>query len=63
MNGDFVKPEGTRYEYEAGRFLLARHLQILREAGFSDVKSLVFLERELEQPTAAQNYACIQAIA
>ena len=63
LNGDFVKPEGTLYEYEAGRFLLSRHLDMLRDAGFSDVKNLIFLEKELAQPTSTQNYACIEGIA
>lgn len=62
LNGDFVKPDGTKHEYEPGRFLISRHLEILREVGFRDVKCLVSLERELENPTAAQNYACFQAL-
>jgi hypothetical protein len=62
LNGDFVKPEGTRLEFEPGRFLISRHLEILREAGFREAQCLVLLERELENPTPAQNYACLQAV-
>jgi ubiquinone/menaquinone biosynthesis C-methylase UbiE len=62
LNGDFVKPEGTRHDYEAGRFLVSRHLELLREVGFRAAHALVFLEHELENPTSAQNYACIKAI-
>lgn len=62
LNGDFVKPDGTRHDYEAGRFPVARHLDILHEAGFRDVQCLVYLEYEVEHPTSAQNYACLQAV-
>jgi hypothetical protein len=27
-NGDFVKPDGTTFDYEAGRFEVGRHLEI-----------------------------------
>jgi SAM-dependent methyltransferase len=62
LNGDFVKPEGTQHDYEAGRFLVSRHLELLREVGFRAAHCLVFLEQELENPTSAQNYACMKAI-
>ncbi len=62
LNGDFVKPEDTPHEYEPGRFLVSRHLDILQEVGFNDVQCLIYLEREIDNPTAAQNYACLQAI-
>lgn len=62
LNGDFVKPDDTPHEYEPGRFLVSRHLDILREVGFRDVQCLLYLEKEIEHPTAAQNYACLQAI-
>ncbi len=62
LNGDFVKPHGTKHEYEPGRFLISRHIEILREIGFRDVQCLVCLEIELENPTPAQNYACFRAV-
>ncbi len=62
LNGDFVKPEDTPHEYEPGRFLVSRHLDILQEVRFNDVQCLIYLEREIDNPTAAQNYACLQAI-
>lgn len=62
LNGDFVKPDGTSHDYEPGRFLVSRHLEILKEVGFNNVQCLVYLEREIENPTAAQNYACLRAI-
>lgn len=61
VNGDFIKPDGTAWEYEPGRFEIARHLALLREAGFASAASLHHFEPELEQPTAAQNYACLVA--
>jgi len=63
LNGDFVKPDGTVHEYESGRFAVDRHLELLRAAGFREAHCLVFLEPELDDPTSAQNYACIEALA
>ena len=34
----------------------------LREAGFAQAECLLVLEREIEAPTAAQNYACFKAL-
>jgi len=61
VNGDFIKPEGTDWDYEPGRFTIARHLDLLREAGFTHPASLHHFELETERPTAAQNYACLVA--
>jgi len=60
-NGDFVKPDGTAWEYEPGRFSIARHLELLRQAGFAGPASLHHFEPEIDKPTAAQNYACLVA--
>ncbi|TNF98630.1 MAG: class I SAM-dependent methyltransferase [Gammaproteobacteria bacterium] len=62
LNGDFIKPDGAVHEYEAGRFQIAKHLEMLRNAGFRDAECLVLLEEEIESPTPAQNYACIKAV-
>lgn len=62
VNGDFIKPDGTTWEYEPGRFEIARHLELLRLAGFPEPKSLVHLEPNLRDPTPAQNYACLVAV-
>lgn len=62
VNGDFIKPDGTDWEYEAGRFEIDRHLELLREAGFSDPKSLAHLEPNIEDPKGHENYACILAV-
>jgi len=61
VNGDFIKPDGTEWEYEAGRFEIARHLELLRQAGFSNPVSLHHFEPEIDNPTSAQNYACLVA--
>jgi len=61
-NGDFIKPDGTDWEYELGRFEIDRHLEFLRAAGFKDPTSLVHLEPNITDPTAAQNYACLVAV-
>jgi SAM-dependent methyltransferase len=62
VNGDFIKPDGTTWDYEPGRFEIGRHLELLRSAGFSDPKSLAHLEPNLKDPTPAQNYACLVAM-
>lgn len=62
LNGDFVKPDDTPHEYEPGRFQVSRHLDILQDVGFVNAECLVYLEKELDHPTAAQNYACLQAL-
>ena len=62
LNGDFVKPEGTRHDYEPGRFPVQRHLELLAAAGFRHAKRLGQWELELEDPTTAQNYACLLAV-
>jgi len=58
VNGDFIKPAGTTWEYEPGRFEVSRHLELLREAGFSNPKSLASFEHNLNDP----NYACLVAL-
>lgn len=61
-NGDFIKPDGTSWDYEPGRFEIGRHLELLRAAGFTESRSLVHLEPNIENPTSAQNYACLVAV-
>ncbi|HEY9050337.1 MAG TPA: class I SAM-dependent methyltransferase [Gammaproteobacteria bacterium] len=62
LNGDFIKPEGATQEFEAGRFGIDIHLEMLRNSGFSSAECLALLEEEIELPTPAQNYACIKAV-
>lgn len=62
VNGDFIKPDGTAWDYEPGRFEIGRHIELLRRAGFSDPRSLAHLEPKIESPTAAENYACLVAV-
>ena len=61
INGDFIKPDGTSWMYEPGRFEVDRHLDLLRLAGFQNPKSLALFEHNLDSPTAAQNYAYLIA--
>ena len=61
LNGDFIKPDRAVYEYEPGRFEIAKHIEMLRRVGFKSAECLVVLEEEIEAPTAAQNYACFKA--
>lgn len=61
VNGDFIKPDGTTWTFEPGRFEIDRHLELLRQAGFADPTSLAIFERNIDNPTAAQNYACVRA--
>jgi SAM-dependent methyltransferase len=61
VNGDFIKPDGTDWDYEAGRFAIDRHLELLRSAGFSNPKSLAHFEPNIENPKGHENYACLLA--
>jgi len=62
VNGDFIKPDGIALDYEAGRFEVGTHLDYLRQAGFSDARSLGLFEHNTDAPTAAQNYACLMGV-
>jgi SAM-dependent methyltransferase len=62
VNGDFIKPVGTTWAYEAGRFEVDQHLHLLRAAGFETPQCLAQFEPNIEHPTAAQNYACLAAV-
>ena len=60
LNGDFIKPEKTEFEYEAGRITIQRHIDLLKQAGFQEPECLVYLEADTEKPTTANNYACLR---
>ena len=62
LNGDFIKPDGTRFVYEPGRITIGRHLELLAAAGFVEPHCLVHLEPNVDEPTPANNYACFQAV-
>ncbi len=62
VNGDFIKPGRTTFEYEPGRFAISRHVELMKAAGFSDPQCLAHLEPNIENPTPAENYACLVAI-
>lgn len=62
LNGDFIKPDSAIYEYEPGRFEIAKHIAMLRRVGFKSAECLVVLEEEIKSPTAAQNYACFKGV-
>ena len=62
INGDFIKPDGTTWTYEPGRFETGKHLEFLRQAGFAEPMLLDRYELNTETPTAAQNYACLIAV-
>ena len=61
LNGDFIKPEGAKQVFEAGRFHIDKHFELLTNIGFRNVSCLSLFEEEIENPTPAQNYACIRA--
>ena len=61
INGDFIKPTEAKQEFERGRFHVAKHLELLANTGFSNPTCLSLFEEEIENPTPAQNYACIRA--
>ena len=61
VNGDFIKPIGAAQEFEGGRFYVDDHLELLGNVGFLNQNCLSLFEEEIENPTPAQNYACIRA--
>lgn len=61
INGDFIKPTGAAQEFEEGRFSVIKHLELLGNAGFLNASCLSLFEEEIENPTPAENYACIRA--
>ncbi len=62
LNGDFVKPNESKFAYEPGRITPSRHEEMLRAAGFRDVARLAYLEKDVENPTSANNYACFAGV-
>lgn len=62
INGDFIKPEESDFEYEGGRIRPSEHLNLLKSAGFSAVKCIAEFEKDVLNPTTANNYACFRAI-
>ncbi|MDH5632147.1 MAG: class I SAM-dependent methyltransferase [Gammaproteobacteria bacterium] len=61
INGDFIKPIDAVQEFEGGRIYIAEHLESLDKLGYSNPRCLSVFETELDNPTSAQNYACIMA--
>ena len=61
VNGDFIKPDGTSFDYEPGRFAIARHLELLRSAGFAAPECLAHFEPNIADPKGSENYACLVA--
>lgn len=61
LNGDFVKPDDTLFEFEPGRFPVSRHIELLKTAGFRNVGHGRLIEPENLNPTPAQNYVCFEA--
>jgi len=62
LNGDFIKPALTKFEYEGGRLSPNEHLELLHKAGFEKVDCVDYFDTNVEQPTTANNYACFRAV-
>lgn len=62
LNGDFIKPESSTYEYEGGRIKPSEHIQLLQEIGFTTAICIEKFDTNVENPTTANNYACFKAI-
>ena len=62
LNGDFIKPETSTFEYEGGRIKPSEHLELLSAAGFEQIACLEQYELSVDQPTTANNYACFKAV-
>jgi len=55
-----MKPEGVAVAYEPGRVTIASHLEMLASVGFAETRCLISLEEDRENPTSANNYACVR---
>lgn len=62
LNGDFIKPETSTFEYEGGRIKPSVHLALLKKAGFRSVSIIKELEKNVMEPTTANNYSCFKAV-
>jgi len=62
LNGDFIKPALTKFEYEGGRLSPNEHLELLYKAGFEKVECVDLFDTNVEAPTTANNYACFWAL-
>ena len=61
LNGDFIKPEESRHDYEGGRIKPSEHLELLGKIGFKDPQCLEEYEKSVDNPTTSNNYACFKA--
>jgi len=62
LYGDFIKPENSPFEYEGGRIKPSTHLALLKKAGFDTVSIIIELEKNVMEPTTANNYSCFKAV-
>lgn len=60
LNGDFIKPETSTYEYEGGRIKPSEHIELLQVAGFRNCACVAEFEISVEEPTTANNYVCFE---
>ncbi len=61
LNGDFIKPDNIKVEYEGGRLEIKTHLDLLQSVGFQSADCLKEFEKNIKNPTTANNYACFEA--
>jgi len=61
LNGDFIKPEMSTFDYEGGRIKPSVHLNLLTAVGFQSAVCLKEFEKDVLNPTTANNYACFEA--
>ena len=62
LNGDFVKPEESTTEYEGGRIRPSEHVFLLKDVGFQSVNCIKEFEKNVHNPTTANNYSCFMAV-
>ena len=62
LNGDFIKPENSPFEYEGGRIKPSIHIALLKKAGFQSTSIIKELEKNVMEPTTANNYSCFKAV-
>lgn len=61
LNGDFIKPKGSSFEYEGGRLTIDEHISLLHDVGFKKSDCIAQYETNIEEPTPSNNYVLFKA--
>ena len=60
LNGDFIKPSGSPFSFEGGRFEISRHRKFLQSLGYQYVRVPGRYEINNTDPTPSNNYMLME---